>query len=386
MNLRRNISRRRMIEGASAAALVTAAAATVPAAMASPEAAASGPGLPKGNWRIDTYAHYSPDLYNDYLKRYGLLGAITGAYGPWSVDRHLAFMDQYRIQASVLSFGDLQVTVGPVDDRRATARAVNDYARDLVQTRGDRFGIFAVTPMPDIEGSVAEVDRALGELDLDGICLLTNYKGTYLIEGALLRPGQAGEVAGQALQPVEVVGEGGERRLIGDEDAVGDTFYLAAKVKSLAGCCPAVVRACRLVPVCEARTATLNGMGLIMSGAASQRPAAPDMGVPVRYGVRRKGTTSVRWWGIVGRAASGVASRATMVTGCWQCGQFRVAVGSSGSRTAAGCREDGRAGGGGSSIRAGIAGGGAWPSRRARSSSRAWSRRCSASRRQTIEQ
>lgn len=53
MNLRRNISRRSMIEGASAAALVTAAAATVPAAMASPEAAASGPGLPKGNWRID---------------------------------------------------------------------------------------------------------------------------------------------------------------------------------------------------------------------------------------------------------------------------------------------------------------------------------------------
>ncbi|CAM5725281.1 hypothetical protein SVIOM74S_03830 [Streptomyces violarus] len=49
MNLRRNISRRRMIEGASAAALVTAAAATVPAAMATPEAAPSGPGLPQGN-------------------------------------------------------------------------------------------------------------------------------------------------------------------------------------------------------------------------------------------------------------------------------------------------------------------------------------------------
>ncbi|NGO08326.1 amidohydrolase [Streptomyces sp. HC44] len=185
MNLRRNISRRRMIEGASAAALVTAAAATVPAAMASPEAASSGPGLPKGNWRIDTHAHYSPDVYNDYLKRYGLLGAITGAYGPWSVERHLAFMDQYRIQASVLSFGDLQVTVGPVDDRRATARAVNDYAYDLVQSRGDRFGIFAVTPMPDLDGSVAEVDRALGELDLDGICLLTNYKGTYLGDPSL---------------------------------------------------------------------------------------------------------------------------------------------------------------------------------------------------------
>lgn len=178
MNPRRNISRRTLIEATSAAALATAVAA--PAAAASSGAAPSGQGLPKGNWRIDTHAHYAPDVYNDYLERYGLLGAITGAYGPWSVDRHLAFMDQYRIQASVMSFGDLQVTVGPVEDRRATARAVNDYAHNLVQTRGDRFGIFAVTPMPDIEGAVAEVAHALGELDHDGICLLTNYQGIYL--------------------------------------------------------------------------------------------------------------------------------------------------------------------------------------------------------------
>jgi hypothetical protein len=34
------------------------------------------------------------------------------------------------------------------------------------------------------------------------------------------------------------------------------------------------------------------------------------------HGVRRSGTMSVRWWGIVGRAASGVASSATIVTGC----------------------------------------------------------------------
>ncbi|MEU4385633.1 amidohydrolase family protein [Promicromonospora sp. NPDC023805] len=184
MSLRRNISRRTLLGTTSVAALA-AAVAPVPGAAASSGAAQSGAGLPKDNWRIDTHAHYSPDVYNDYLQRYGLLGAITGAYGPWSVDRHLAFMDQYRIQASVLSFGDLQVTVGPVADRRTTARAVNDYAYDLVQTRGDRFGAFAVTPMPDIEGSVAEVNRALGDLDLDGVCLLTNYGGTYLGDPSL---------------------------------------------------------------------------------------------------------------------------------------------------------------------------------------------------------
>lgn len=41
------------------------------------------------------------------------------------------------------------------------------------------------------------------------------------------------------------------------------------------------------------------------------------------------------WW-MVGRAASGVASRATMVTGWSQCGQLRTAAGWSGSADRAG--------------------------------------------------
>ncbi len=64
-----------------------------------------------------------------------------------------------------------------------------------------------------------------------------------------------------------------------------------------------------------------------------------------------------------GLAACGVASSPTIVIGCWQCGQSRVAVGSSGSRTGA-CRRmleragggsggGGGGGGGGNSIRPG---------------------------------
>ncbi|MGK5543418.1 hypothetical protein ACSNOH_01560 [Streptomyces sp. URMC 127] len=52
------------------------------------------------------------------------------------------------------------------------------------------------------------------------------------------------------------------------------------------------------------------------------------------HGVLRRGMTSGPA-GMAGRASTGVASRATMVMGCWQWGQFRVAVGSSGSRWAA---------------------------------------------------
>ncbi len=67
----------------------------------------------------------------------------------------------------------------------------------------------------------------------------------------------------------------------------------------------------------------------------------------------------MRWRGMPGLAACGVASSPTIVIGCWQCGQSRVAVGSSGSWTGA-CRRmleraggGGGGGGGGNSIRPG---------------------------------
>jgi hypothetical protein len=46
------------------------------------------------------------------------------------------------------------------------------------------------------------------------------------------------------------------------------------------------------------------------------------------------GTMSVWWCGIVARAPLRSCQQATTVTGCWPCGQLRVAVGSSGSGTA----------------------------------------------------
>ncbi len=44
----------------------------------------------------------------------------------------------------------------------------------------DRFGFFAITPLPDVEGAVAEACHALDELGADGVTLETNHHGVYL--------------------------------------------------------------------------------------------------------------------------------------------------------------------------------------------------------------
>src|SRR5205823_12202954 len=44
----------------------------------------------------------------------------------------------------------------------------------------DRFGHFASLPLPDVDGALAELARALDELGSDGVAIETNANGVYL--------------------------------------------------------------------------------------------------------------------------------------------------------------------------------------------------------------
>jgi len=49
----------------------------------------------------------------------------------------------------------------------------------LQRIHPDKFGYWAVLPLPDVEGSLIEIDYALKHLNADGICLETNAHGHY---------------------------------------------------------------------------------------------------------------------------------------------------------------------------------------------------------------
>ncbi|WP_330231754.1 amidohydrolase [Nocardia sp. NBC_00508] len=176
---RMQMTRRRVLGGAVAGTFgVAASAATAPLAQAAPGRPQQP--APSGTYRIDLHAHFLPPDYRAALLDHGHF-TIGGYPTPdWSPEQALAFMDYYGIQAQALSVSDPGVSFLRGKEATDMARYCNTYAADLCTTHSQRFGAFAVLPMPDIPASIAEAIYAMDELHLDGVVLLSAYDGVYL--------------------------------------------------------------------------------------------------------------------------------------------------------------------------------------------------------------
>ncbi len=131
--------------------------------------------------RIDVHHHYLPDVYVRALEAAGKSPPDGMPATPsWSEDEALAAMDRLGIAKAYLSISSSGVHFGHDTKAQMLARAVNDEAARLKRRHPDRFGFFASTPLPNIDGALAEIARALDELDADGVVFETNFHGLYL--------------------------------------------------------------------------------------------------------------------------------------------------------------------------------------------------------------
>jgi predicted TIM-barrel fold metal-dependent hydrolase len=98
----------------------------------------------------------------------------------WSEEKALEIMEHLNIASALLSISSPGVHFG--DDRAAQtlARQVNEEGARLRDAHPDRFGWFAVTPLPDVQSAVTEALFALDVLRADGIIVESNHHGLYL--------------------------------------------------------------------------------------------------------------------------------------------------------------------------------------------------------------
>jgi predicted TIM-barrel fold metal-dependent hydrolase len=134
-----------------------------------------------GMGRIDVHAHYLPERYREALLAAGH-GKPSGMPGipKWSVDDALGMMDRLQIASAVLSISAPGLHFGDDAAARELARHVNEVGAQIVQRHPQRFGLFASLPLPDIKGSLAEIEHAFDTLNADGIVVETNHNGIYL--------------------------------------------------------------------------------------------------------------------------------------------------------------------------------------------------------------
>jgi predicted TIM-barrel fold metal-dependent hydrolase len=144
---------------------------------------AGKPPCSDGGQRIDVHHHFLPPGYIRAIEEKLLLShgkRHAAQMNDWSAAIDIDHMDAAGIALAIGSISIPGVWFGDVELARRMAREWNEYAATIVGEYPGRFGFFAVIAPPDIDGSLREIEYALGVLKADGIALLSNYDGRWL--------------------------------------------------------------------------------------------------------------------------------------------------------------------------------------------------------------
>ena len=152
--------------------------------------------------RIDIHTHYYPEAFFEKIREvpsdfsfdkdptgrtiikyrgarfFGVQPAMT------DVARRLEDMDRVGIDLEVISLSTPNVFFADETRQPGVARMVNDAYADLIARYPKRFAGFASIPMDAPDAALKELHRALYELKLNGVILLSNIAGKPLTSPA----------------------------------------------------------------------------------------------------------------------------------------------------------------------------------------------------------
>src|SRR6202035_2704501 len=140
-----------------------AAATALPARRAFAQASEARPAAK----RIDVHHHFLPPQYmKEEHERinFGHDNVSTNQLLAWSPSQSIEIMDGYAMEAVIASISTPGVWFGEAAAARRLSRMWNDYAAEAIRNYPGRYGLFAVIPLPDPEGSLAKIPYAIDTL------------------------------------------------------------------------------------------------------------------------------------------------------------------------------------------------------------------------------
>ena len=133
--------------------------------------------------RIDIHQHFVSPSFLATLNAKNAATPIPGlaAWKDFSPARAVETLDRVGVQTAMLSITAPGVWFGDAPEARKLAREMNEYAAArMVSDHKGRFGLFAVLPLPDVDGSLREIEYAFDALKADGVGVLTSYGSAWL--------------------------------------------------------------------------------------------------------------------------------------------------------------------------------------------------------------
>ena len=130
-----------------------------------------------GLHRIDVHHHHAaPGFVAE------IIAQNTGQHAliEWTPSRSIEEMDRAGVITAYTSVPPPGVWNGDNTAARSLARECNEFAAKLVSDYPCRFGIFAALPLPDIDGSLREIEYAFDILKADGVGLMTSIDRKWL--------------------------------------------------------------------------------------------------------------------------------------------------------------------------------------------------------------
>src|SRR5215467_13524935 len=130
--------------------------------------------------RIDIHHHILPAFYRTVLSDLGITVSGGRPIPEWDLENTLALMDRHAIATAITSISEPGIYFGDETFAKDLARRCNEFSAQLIHDYPQRFGAFAILPLPDIDAALRELEYALDTLKLDGVVLLSSVDGRYL--------------------------------------------------------------------------------------------------------------------------------------------------------------------------------------------------------------